>query len=68
MLHSVSYTLIKYMELKKVHLERNFWVVLQLSQILLLALCEKKVLWLVSKPRAWGCRPVNRRTDVRLSL
>lgn len=56
------------MELKKVHLERNFWVVLQLSQILLLALCEKKVLWLVSKPRAWGCRPVNRRTDVRLSL
>lgn len=46
MFHLVSYTLIKkYMELikKKPHLEGNFWVVLQIFQILTLVLCGRKV-------------------------
>lgn len=54
--------------IKKVHLEQNFWMVLQILWILSLALCEKKVLGLDSKPRAGGCRLVKRRTDMRLSL
>lgn len=66
MFHLVSYTLIKkYMELikkKNPHLEGDFWVVLQISQILTLVLCGGKVPGLDSKLRAVGCG-LDKRTD-----
>jgi len=39
--------------IKKVHLEQNFWMVLQILQILHLALCEKKS-WVGFKAQGWG--------------